>query len=345
MSMNLKGAVLALAAAASLAAPFAAQAALKTLDGKAPLVIAHRGASGYLPEHTLGGYELAIKMGADYIEPDLQLTKDGQLVAMHDTSLARTTNVEQVLGQRNGGYRVGDYTLAEIKTLTVNPSGGLSSTTYPGFNPSAAEPYRVPTFQEVIDFTKQQSALAGREIGIYPEVKTAGLEIETKVLDTLVANGYKTGDKVFIQSFNASSIQNINTRQTQLGYDFQLVVLGSANAIGTLGLANIAQYADGVGVSIGSAGMGESFIAAAHAANLKVHGYTFSKFDDTANAQYLEWYGYGIDGVFSNYTDKALAARTEFLAAQVPEPGTWAMFGLGIAGLAVFARRRQQAAA
>ena len=69
-------------AAATLASPLAAQAALNTLDGKAPLVIAHRGASGYLPEHTLGGYELAVKMGADYIEPDLQLTKDGQLVAM-----------------------------------------------------------------------------------------------------------------------------------------------------------------------------------------------------------------------------------------------------------------------
>ncbi|MEF7615406.1 glycerophosphodiester phosphodiesterase family protein [Aquincola sp. MAHUQ-54] len=336
-------AALALASAlAGLAAP-AAQAALNTLDGKAPLVIAHRGASGYLPEHTLGGYELAIRMGADYIEPDLQLTKDGHLVAMHDTSLARTTNVEQVLGARNGNYRTSDYTLAELKTLTVNPSGGLAQETYPGFNPSSATPYKIPTFQEVIDFAKQQSALTGREIGIYPEMKTAGAEIEAKVFDTLVANGYKTGDKVFIQSFHASSIQNVHARQTELGYDFNLVVLGSASAINTLGLANIAAYADGVGVSITSAGMGQSFIEAAHGVNLKVHGYTFSKFDGTAKQQYLDFFVYGIDGVFSNFTDIAIDARTEFLAAAVPEPGTWAMFGLGIAGLAVFARRRQAA--
>ncbi len=115
--------------------------ALPTLSGDAPIVIAHRGASGYLPEHTLAAYELAIKMGAAYIEPDLQLTKDGQLVAMHDTTLNRTTNVETVLGMRNGGYRVSDYTLAEIKTLTVEPVG-TSQNTYPGFTPTSADPLR-----------------------------------------------------------------------------------------------------------------------------------------------------------------------------------------------------------
>ena len=137
-----------------------------------PQVIAHRGASGYLPEHTLGGYELAIRMGADFIEPDLQLTKDGALVAIHDDTLTRTTNVAALFAQRNGSYKVSDFTLAEIKTLTVIPTG-TGKTSYPGFTPSAANPFTVPTFQEVVDFAKKQSSAVGREVGIYPEAKQA----------------------------------------------------------------------------------------------------------------------------------------------------------------------------
>ncbi|MCC6250383.1 MAG: hypothetical protein IT499_21805 [Rubrivivax sp.] len=103
-----------------------------------PIVIAHRGASGYLPEHTLGSYELAIRMKADYIEPDLQFTSDKQLVAMHDESLDRTTNVATVFpGLRNGHskYLVSDFTLSEIKQLTVLPTG-TASNSHPGFTPS-----------------------------------------------------------------------------------------------------------------------------------------------------------------------------------------------------------------
>ena len=124
-----------------------------------PIVIAHRGASGYLPEHTLAAYELAVRMGADYIEPDLQFTSDGQLVAMHDATLTRTTDVRSRFAARNGGYRVSDFTLAEIKTLAVvPPAGGTAKTTYPGFTPTNPS-LRVPTFQEVIDLAKQQSAV------------------------------------------------------------------------------------------------------------------------------------------------------------------------------------------
>ena len=145
----------------------AAHAALPQLSGQAPIVIAHRGASGYLPEHTLGGYELAVKMGADHIEPDLQLTKDGHLVAMHDATLTRTTNVATLFVPRNGSYGVADFTLAEVKTLTVKPVGA-AGTTYPGFTPVSGEPYRVPTFDEVIDLARSLGAITDREIGIYP---------------------------------------------------------------------------------------------------------------------------------------------------------------------------------
>lgn len=328
-------------ALAAFAAPGVANAGLNTLDGLAPVVIAHRGASGYLPEHTLGGYELAIKMGVDFIEPDLQLTKDGQLVAMHDDTLTRTTNVSTLFSARNGGYKVADFTLAEIKTLTVKPVG-TAQTSYPGFTPSSLDPFKVPTFQEVVTFAKQQSALLGKEIGIYPEAKQADPVMEDKILQTLVDNGYNSSSKLFIQSFSADTIKSINAKQTAMGLDFKLIVLGSASSLQALGFANVASYADGLGLSISGNFDGASFIAAAHAANLAVHGWTFSQSNPTtADAQYQQWYGYGIDGVFSNYADLALASRDKFLAANVPEPSTYAMFALGLVGLAAFARRRK----
>jgi glycerophosphoryl diester phosphodiesterase len=329
---------LALAVATAVPASLAFAAPIDTLNGQAPLVIAHRGASGYLPEHTLGGYELAVKMGADFIEPDLQLTKDGQLVAVHDLTLTRTTDVASKFSMRNNGYRVADFTLAELKTLEMKLVG-TATLGYPGFTPSSAEPFRIPTFQEVITLAQQLSLTSGREIGIYPEAKTAGAEIEDKILAALIANGYDSSDKVFIQSFYAGVIQNLHDKQTALGLDFGLVVLGSATALRTLGLDNISVYADGVGASI--AGVTEAFITAAHDAGLMVHGYTFNRPDAaTALPQYLDFYQWGIDGVFSNYPDLALAARDDFVNA-VPEPSSALLALLGVAGIAAITRRRR----
>ena len=228
----------------------AAHATLPQLNGQAPIVIAHRGASGYLPEHTLGGYELAVKLGADYIEPDLQLTKDGTLIAMHDATLTRTTNVATLFATRNGTYNVADFTLAEIKTLTVKPVGS-AGTTYPGFTPISADPYRVPTFDAVIDLARGLGASTGREIGIYPEAKQADPAMEDKILATLVAKGYTGTDKVFIQSFSADTISSLHAKQALLGVDFNLLVLSSSsNALVTYGLDKIKSFADGIGVSI-----------------------------------------------------------------------------------------------
>jgi glycerophosphoryl diester phosphodiesterase len=314
--------------------------ALPQLGGQAPIVIAHRGASGYQPEHTLAAYELAVKMGADYIEPDLQLTRDGQLVAMHDTSLARTTDVEARLGARNGNYNVSNYTLAEIKTLTVDI---VPASTAPGFTPTSQDPYRVPTFQEVIDAARSLSASSGREIGIYPEAKQADPAMEDKILQTLADNRLKGSDKVYIQSFSADTIRSIQQKQTALGMDFDLVVLSSApGAITAAQLADIATYAEGVGGSItGTRGITESFIQQAHALGLQVHGYTFSKLGEPALAEYDKFFGWGIDGVFSNNPDLAFLARDAFLVSQIPEPGSHALAALGLAAAGFAVRRRR----
>ena len=334
-----------LGAALALSVTFSAQAAeLNTLGGADPLVIAHRGASGYLPEHTLAGYELAIQMGADYIEPDLQLTQDGYLVAMHDTTLNRTTDVETVFGMRNGGYRVSDYTLAEIKQLTVEPTG-TGATSYPGFMPTSSSAFRVPTFDEVIELAQSQSAVAGRTIGLYPEAKISDPLMEDKILESLQAYGYGSStDMVFIQSFSFDTLASIRAKQNALGMDIQEVFLGNSEASS---FADIAGIVDGIGPSIrrgGATAVTEAYIQAAHDAGLVVHGYTFSIADPEAAAeQYAQYFGWGMDGVFSNYTDLAVSARDQ-LVSSVPEPESYAMMLLGLGVLGCLRRRSARAA-
>ncbi|MEF7614049.1 glycerophosphodiester phosphodiesterase family protein [Aquincola sp. MAHUQ-54] len=324
-----------------------------------PIVIAHRGASGYLPEHTLAAYELAIRMGADYIEPDLQLTKDNQLVAMHDDTLNRTTNVASLYQARNGGYKVSDFTLAEIRTLTVvPPAGGTAQNTYPGFTPLNAE-LRVPTFQEVISLAKQQSQAIGRTVGIYPEAKQADPVMEDAILSTLAANGYGSqNDQVYIQSFSDTTLRSIDTKQTAQNADMRLVLLGAAltggdgiarvgvfgasGGVTMLTLADVASFADGIGMVINyaAAPLSKAFIDQAHAAGLEVHGWTFGQADPVlAAAEYKKYLEMGMDGVFANYPDLAVAGVQAFTSA-VPEPQAYLMMALGLAGIGLAARRR-----
>jgi glycerophosphoryl diester phosphodiesterase len=294
-----------------------------------PLVIAHRGASGYLPEHTLAGYELAVKLGADYIEPDLQFTSDGVLVAMHDETLQRTTNVATRFAARHGGYKVADFTLAEIKTLTVVPTG-TGATTYAGFTPASPE-LRVPTLAEVIALAKAQSARVGRTVGIYPEAKQADPVMEDQLLATLQQAGCSSAaDKVFVQSFSDATVKSLAAKQRALGLTMPLILLGYAvtQADGTavmgvhggrtLSLNEVASFAQGVGVSITSAKfpLTKAFVDQAHAAGLAVHGWTFAKADAKAAAdEYQAFLAMGLDGMFSNYSDLAVAARNQFVAA------------------------------
>jgi len=305
-----------------------------TAPSAAPLVIAHRGASGYLPEHTLAGYELAVRLGADYIEPDLQLTSDGVLVAMHDNTLPRTTDAAERFAPRNGGYKVSDFTLAEIKTLTVKPTG-TGKTSHPGFVPRATE-LRVPTFDEVIALATAQSVAAGRRIGIYPEAKQADPEMEDKILATLMRHRYASAaDKVFIQSFSDVTVKSLDAKQRTLGLTMPLILLGVAvmqpddtALVGvpggrTLGLREVAAFANGVGMAIANPKypLSKSFVDQAHAAGLAVHGWTFAKPDAEAAAdEYKAFLQMGLDGMFSNYSDLAVSARDAFVAARPARP-------------------------
>ncbi|HEV7258490.1 MAG TPA: glycerophosphodiester phosphodiesterase [Bosea sp. (in: a-proteobacteria)] len=276
--------VLGLAAFAPQAG-LAQTAAAPTLSGQKPLIIAHRGASGYLPEHTLEAYKLAIEQGADFIEPDLVSTKDGVLVVRHEPMLSGTTDVatkpefagrktkRKVDGIDTEDWFANDFTLAEIKTLKAKQAFGDRDQSHNG-------KYAIPTFQEVIDLAKSESARTGRTIGVYPETKhptyhaALGLAFEDKLLDILKAAGWtEKTSPVFIQSFETANLKYLRPK-TQLrlvqlvdgdGVDkdgrvtlaapfdrpYDFAVLGDSRTnqdlLSAEGLKQIATYADGVG--------------------------------------------------------------------------------------------------
>jgi glycerophosphoryl diester phosphodiesterase len=195
-----------------------------------PLVIGHRGASGFVPEHTLQSYKLAIKLGADYVEPDLVMTKDHVLIARHEPILGDSdpattgdsTNVGEhpefasrettrtLDGVPTKGFWAQDFTLAEIKTLGARQTRGGRPTEFNG-------QFKVPTLQEIINLVKRRSHKLGRRIGIYPETKhptfhdSQGLSLEEPLVQTLKKNGLNSKNSpVFIQSFEQSNLKELN---------------------------------------------------------------------------------------------------------------------------------------
>ena len=209
-----------------------------------PLVIAHRGASGYLPDHTLEAYALAIDQGADYIETDLVATKDGHLIARHEPNLIATTNVAgcsafagrkhkaNIDGMDEEGFFASDFTLAEIKTL-----GAVQL--FAERDQSLNGRFKVPTFEEIIELAKRKSHEKNRTIGIYPESKHPtyhrglGLALEDRLIAALKAAEWQRRDApVFIQSFEPSSLRYMRERiQVKL---VQLVMASGVSADGAL---------------------------------------------------------------------------------------------------------------
>nr|QTY40897.1 venom polypeptide precursor [Doratifera vulnerans] len=278
-----------------------------------PIVIAHRGASGYVPEHTLGAYALAITMGADYIDIDLVMTKDGHLIARYDNELSLTTDVadhpefadrrriQRIDTIEKDGWFTEDFTLEEIKSLRAIER-------IPEIRPGNARmdgSFEIPTFAEFLDLVQAMQISENRLIGVYPEIKhsihfqSKGLLMEKLLVDMLHERGYVGPEApVYIQSFEISSLKYLsNITDLQL---IQLMKTGEMQPYDQLlegttltynemstpeGLREIATYAHGVAphkssiinVNENNLGFETTFVRDAHAVGLKVHPYTFRK--------------------------------------------------------------------
>jgi glycerophosphoryl diester phosphodiesterase len=275
-----------------------------------PVVIGHRGASGYRPEHTLASYRLAIRLGADYIEPDLVSTRDGVLVARHENEIGATTDVAQhpefadrqttkvIAGRSVTGWFTEDFTLAELKTLHARerlPQVRPDNARYDGM-------FEVPTLDEILDLADQVERRTGRRIGVYPETKNPsyfadlGLSLEEPLVAALRRHGLDRAESgVFIQSFETANLRQLAgmTRAPLVQlidasgapHDFALAgdPPGYRDLTTREGLAGVATYADAVGVHKSLVlprtaavpdGEPSDLVADAHEAGLQVHVWT-----------------------------------------------------------------------
>ena len=301
-----------------------ADTSVPTLTGEPALVIAHRGASGLYPEHTLAAYEAAIDMGADFIEPDLVMTRDGVLVARHERYLSGSTDVAERPefaarrtvkpvgdGEREDWF-VEDFTLAELKSLRARQ-------TREGRPRDHDDQYTIPTFTEILGLVAITNQ-TGQTVGVYPELKSPGyfkvqgLDPKAALVEALEAADLDSvGAPVFIQSFEPWVLRELDAET-----DWPLVQLLPVTTGEVLTPKSIAEYADGIGpwkqVLMGFEGGPEAYIALAHGNGLAVHPYTFRDDEvgpgfETIEDELRAFYDLGVDGVFTDFPDTALAVR------------------------------------
>ncbi len=310
-----------------------------------PIVIAHRGASGYLPEHTLEAYIRGMELGADFVEPDLVMTKDGVLVARHENEISETTNVAEVFPKRKttktiddvkvAGWFVEDFTLAEIKKLKAKQRLA--------FRPQMdQQPFLVPTLAEVIDAVDQYNEKTGKKIGIVPEIKhssyfrSININMEKALLALLAEKKWdnKT-DQVYIQSFEVSNLKELATQSkyhlVQLLGDpaespYDLKGKKTYRDMVTLeGLKEIRKYAQVLGpykkylvdenAKSESTMVPNDVMKNAKLLDFQVIPYTFRNesffvmkpLTDPVK-EYEFFYKIGVDGVFSDFPDTAVKA-------------------------------------
>lgn len=306
-------------------------------------IIAHRGACGYLPEHTLEAKAYAHALGADYIEQDIVSTRDDELVVMHDIHLDRVTNVAERFpdrGREDGRFYVRDFDLAEIRSLVAwerRAADGVTAV-FPNRFPIGIGSFRVPTLREEIKFIQGLNHSTGRQVGIYPEIKRPqwhrdeGSDISRQVVQLLDDLGYRTkNDDCYLQCFDAVEVRRI---RHELGCQLKMVQLIGENSWGESdtdydelrtpeALKRLADTVDGIGPSIGhlvtlseidGSPVSLGLVSAAHAVGLDVHAYTF-RADQLAPGfdslqQMVRWFvdELKLDGVFTDFPDQAIEA-------------------------------------
>ena len=302
------------------------------------LVIAHRGASGYLPEHTLAAKAMAYAQGADFIEQDLVMSKDDHVVVLHDHHLDTVTNVSDVFPNRardDGRYYVIDFTLAELRRLAVSErfklSDGAKVAVYEQRFPIGKSSFRIATFAEEIELIQGLNQATGGLVGIYPEIKSPafhrgeGKDISAAVLKVLKDYGYgEQQDRVFLQCFDADELQRIHSELLPaMNMNVALVQLLDTEpefqaTLTPEGMKMVASYADGIGPSMDLIVAPDSvstklkttnLVELAHDLNLVVHPYTFRRdFLPSYAADYdelVEIYlkDIGVDGLFTDFPD------------------------------------------
>ncbi len=306
-----------------------------------PLVIAHRGASGYLPEHTQEAKVLAFAMGADFLEQDVVASRDDVLIVSHDIHLDRVSDVATRFPHRrrgDGRYYVRDFDLAELRTLNIQErlNDDASGPAFPGRFPLGQGQFRIVTLAQEIELIQGLNRSTGRNVGIYPEIKAPawhhhdGVDVATLLLEMLAHYGYASKeDPVFVQCFDALELKRL---RQDMGCRLRLIQLVGDNSWAESatdydqmrteqGLADVARVADGIGpwidqlytlADIDGQPVSSGLVRMAHEAGLLVHPYTFRAdafpqgFD--SYHELVCWFVYElrIDGLFTDFTDQTL---------------------------------------
>lgn len=312
--------------------------AQESSSDRAWVVIAHRGASAYLPEHTLAAKALAHGMGADYIEQDVVLSRDGVPLVLHDIHLDAVTDVARIYPGRtrgDGRYYAADFDLEELRRLRLRERmGGDGQPRYPGRFPPGWSRFGIATLSEEIELIQGLNHSRGTSTGLYTEIKSPawhrgqGLDVSAAVLETLSRYGYDArSDEVYVQCFDPAELNRI---RSELGSDLKLVQLISDNDWNEAeadyvamrsgaGLREIARYADGIGPAIDHVLISRDgrlqatpLVAEAHRHGLLVHPYTLRRdllpeggpgFDEYMKALFLDA---GVDGIFTDFPDLAV---------------------------------------
>lgn len=292
----------------------------KTLDGHAPQVIAHRGASGLLPEHTLVGYALGLGQGADVIEPDLVPTRDGALIARHEPGLARSTDVFQ-RGEfsplkRDGDWWSTDFSLDDIRRLRARQPFEGRSERHDGYHP-------VPSWQDVLDWAAQAALERSQPVTLYPELKHperfAALGLDPVALFAESVRCLPVGVEVRVQCFEVEALQRVHeatqlpcTLLLELGADWRAAIAEHGGWLWGLGVDKRLLWS--------APGRGSGLVEAAHAAGLRVHPWTYR--DDRVGEAHADVreelraaFRLGVDGVFCDFPATGVEVRNGLQAA------------------------------